>query len=441
VSKKVLIITYYWPPAGGGGVQRWVKFVKYMRTFGWEPIVLTVENGEYPVIDQSMGKELPDDIQVIKAPIIEPYTWYRALTGKKKDSKIDPNFLSQGKKLSVKDRIAVWIRGNFFIPDARVLWVGPATKVISSYLQNHHVDAVISTGPPHTCHLIAKKIKQKYQLPWIVDYRDPWTQIDFFEDLGLTQWARNRHIQMEKWILDHCDTIITVGKTMATDLEVITSNRHRVVITNGFDDADRPVRQAILDEEFSITYIGTMNDSRNPIILWEILAMLKEENHEITKHLKVKLVGKPEPVVKHSISKYGVEEFVDFCGYVAHEEAIRFQNSARILLLMINNTSNNKSILTGKIFEYMASGRPILCIGPKDGDAADILLNSGYSSIYDYQDKVGIKSFLIEQYQEFKLGNSSNSIPDKERINQYSRKSLTGKLVNVLNQIVTKNQK
>lgn len=441
MSKKVLVITYYWPPAGGGGVQRWVKFVKYMRTFGWEPIVLTVENGEYPVIDQSMGKELPDDIQVIKAPIIEPYTWYRALTGKKKDSKIDPNFLSQGKKLSWSDKIAVWVRGNFFIPDARVFWVRPAVKVVERFMQNHGVDAIISTGPPHTCHLIAEKIVRKTDLPWIVDYRDPWTQIDFFEDLGLTSWARNVHQSMEKRILDRCSAIITVGKTMASDLETITSNQNKVVITNGFDDTDRPDNQAILDQEFSITYIGTMNDSRNPIILWETLAMLKEENHEITKLLKVKLVGKPEPVVKHSISKYGVEEFVDFCGYVAHEDAIQYQNSARILLLIINNTSNNKSILTGKIFEYMASGRPILCIGPKDGDAADILQDSGYSSIFDYQDKEGIKSYLLHKYHEFKLGVPSNDVTNQEKINQYSRKSLTGKLVNVLNQIVTKNQK
>jgi glycosyltransferase involved in cell wall biosynthesis len=428
VSKKVLIITYYWPPAGGGGVQRWVKFVKYMRTFGWEPIVLTVENGEYPVIDQSMGKELPDDIQVIKAPIIEPYTWYRALTGKKKDSKIDPNFLSQGKKLNWKDKIAVWVRGNFFIPDARVFWVRPAVKVVERFLENHELDAIISTGPPHTCHLIAEKIVKKTSLPWIVDYRDPWTQIDFFDDLGLTSWARNIHQSMEKRILDRCSAIITVGKTMASDLKTITTNPNKVVITNGFDDADRPETE-------------TMNDSRNPIILWETLTELKQENHEIVKHLKVKLVGKPEPVVKQSISQYRIEELIEFCGYVAHEDAIRYQNSSRLLLLMINNTSNNKSILTGKIFEYMASGRPILCIGPKDGDAADILLNSGYSSIYEYQDKVGIKSFLIEQYQEFKLGNSSNSIPAKLRINQYSRKSLTGKLVHVLNQIVSNNQK
>lgn len=440
MNKRVLIITYYWPPAGGGGVQRWVKFVKYLRSFGWEPIVFTVENGEYPIIDNTIGKEIPDDIEILRAPIIEPYTWYRRLTGKKKDSKIDPNFLSQGKKLTLKDKIAVWIRGNFFIPDARVLWVGSATKVISSYLQNHHVDSIISTGPPHTCHLIAEKIKQKYHLPWIVDYRDPWTQIDFFEDLGLTQWARKRHVRMEKRILDHCDAIITVGKTMATDLEFITSNRNRVVITNGFDESDRPKTQAALDSEFSITYIGTMNDARNPLLLWETLATLKQENHEMIRYLKVKLVGKPEPIVRQSINEHHIEELVQFCGYVAHDEAISFQNKARVLLLMINNTSNNRSILTGKIFEYMASGRPILCIGPKDGDAADILQESGFSSVYDYQDKEGLKAYLKQQFTDYIHGvGSSPTVANN--INQYSRKSLTGKLATVLNQIQTQTQK
>ncbi len=434
MNKRVLIITYYWPPAGGGGVQRWVKFVKYLRLYGWEPVVFTVENGEYPITDSSIGNELPKDIEVIKAPIIEPYTWYRRLTGKKKDSKIDPNFLSEGKKLGWKDKLAVWIRGNFFIPDARVLWTGTATKVINTYLQNHSINAIISTGPPHTCHLIAENIKLKHHVPWIVDYRDPWTQIDFFNDLGLTSWARNRHLKMEKRILDACDTIITVGKTMASDLDEITINQKRVVITNGFDESDRPPTVEEIDREFSVVYIGTMNDARNPLVLWEALAHLKKENHELIRHIKIKLVGKPEPIVQQSIVNYDIQELVTFCGYVPHREAINFQNKARVLLLIINNTSNNKSILTGKIFEYMASGRPILCIGPKDGDAADILKASGFDSVFDYQDIRGVASYLIEQYQTMSQGDRNEKMFN-DKINQYSRKSLTERLAHVLNEI------
>jgi glycosyltransferase involved in cell wall biosynthesis len=429
--KKVLIITYYWPPAGGGGVQRWVKFAKYLRDFGWEPIIFTVKNGSYPIIDQTMLTEVPDDIEVIKSPIIEPYDWYKTLLGKGKKEKIDANFLSQGKKMGWKDRFAVWIRGNFFIPDARAFWVKPSTKLLNEYLGKHHVDAIISTGPPHSCHLIALGVKQKFELPWIIDYRDPWTQIDYFNDLGLTNWARRKHERLEKKVLNLCDVIVTVGKTMADDLNSITGNR-KEVITNGFDEADRAHTDVVLDNAFSVTYIGTMNDARNPIILWEALSQLKQEQHALIGKIKVNLVGKPEIVVSDSIKKYGIESLVEFSGYVTHKEAIKYQNAARVVLLIINRTSNNKSILTGKIFEYLASGRPILCIGPDDGDAAAILEDAKTGTLIDYEDVEGLKRYLIQAFENY-LDNTQQSTVTY--IDAYSRKNLTKKLVDLLNDI------
>ncbi|MCZ2099985.1 MAG: glycosyltransferase family 4 protein [Chitinophagales bacterium] len=441
MSKKVLIITYYWPPAGGGGVQRWVKFTKYLRDYGWEPVVFTVKNADYPILDEQLGDELPEGLEVIKTPIYEPYDLYKRWSGKKKTDKIDANFLSQGKKLGLKEKIAVWIRGNLFIPDAKVWWIKPAVKRLNQYLKDHPMDAMISTGPPHTCHLIAKGIQQYHSIPWIVDYRDQWTQIDYFEDLQLTKWAENKHKRLEKAVLDACDVIVSVGKTIAKDLEPISSTR-KVVITNGFDDADRNEATSSLDDTFSIVYIGTMNDARNPEALWQAVAQLRDESHPMMNHLNIKLVGKPEATIRQSVEQHGLNAYVHFVGYVTHKEAIAYQNQARILLLIINRTSNNGSILTGKIFEYVASGRPILLIGPKDGDAADILLHAGQNSIFDYQDVQEIKAYILEQYAIFtKEKNKVPSYTLSDKTQQYSRKNLTQKLVNVLEDISSSHRK
>jgi hypothetical protein len=219
--KRVLIISYYWTPAGGGGVQRWVKFVKYFRDFGWEPVVYTVSNGDYPILDPTLENEVPEGVEVIRTPIWEPYDLYKTITGKKKGEKIDANFLSEGKKWSWKEKIGVFVRGNFFIPDARCFWVKPSVSYLSDYLKQHPIDAIVSTGPPHSCHLIALGVKEKFGLPWIVDYRDQWTQIDFYKELNLTWLADRRHKSLEKKVLDTCDVITPIGKTMAEDLESI----------------------------------------------------------------------------------------------------------------------------------------------------------------------------------------------------------------------------
>ncbi len=429
--KKVLIITYYWPPAGGGGVQRWVKFVRYLKDFGWEPIVYTAEHAEYPILDDSLVEEIQMGTTVIKHTIREPYVIYKKLTGKAESDKIDANFLSQGKKLGWKDKLAVWIRGNVFIPDARFLWISPSVKFLTQYMKNNHVDAVISTGPPHSCHLIAYHIKKKFTLPWIVDYRDPWTQIDYFDDLALTKWARKKHENLEKKILNSCDIIVTVGKTMASDLLQLTTNRIET-ITNGFDESDRVGQDIEQDHFFSITYIGTLNDARNPEGLWKALSVLKSKGHPLISDIKIQLVGKPETVVREGVKKYNLENVVEFIGYVSHKQAIKYQNSSQVLLLIINRTSNNKSILTGKIFEYLASQRPILCIGPVDGDAAEILTKTGAGVVIDYDDTDGIINFLEQNYEKFISGIDTSNVSD---IEIYSRRTLTAKYAGLLDEL------
>ena len=432
ILKKVLIIAYYWPPAGGGGVQRWVKFVKYLRDYGWEPIVFIPENANYPVLDQTLHSDIPEDIQIWKLPVMEPYDLYNILTGKKRKEKIHPNFLSEGKKLGWKDKIAVWIRGNVFIPDARFLWIRPASRYLIKRLREVHVDAIISTGPPHSMHLIAQKVHDALKIPWVVDYRDPWTQIDYFNDLHLTTLARNTHLRLEKKVLNSCNHIVTVGKSMAEDLNHF-SKVPKTVITNGYDDADFTAIQGNSSTELNITYLGVMNESRNPHAFWQAIAAIRAKNTIHPRELRIHIVGQIDVTTEQSIREAGIDEMVIRHGYVSHSRALELMSQAGMLLLVINRTSNNKTILTGKIFEYIASGKPILCIGPKDGDAADILSEVESAHVFEYDETEAIENFVTDSYRSFRNGTLISN--DVNKSSKYTRKNLTEKLATVLNQI------
>ena len=434
MSRKVLIIAYYWPPAGGGGVQRWVKFVKYLRDFGWEPVVYTAENPDYPLLDPTLVHDIPSDVEVIRRPITEPYNLFRTLTGKKKSDKMDPAFLSQGKKLGWKEHIATWIRGNFFIPDARCLWIKPSVRFLLQYLKKNPVDIIVSTGPPHSCHLIGLGIKQKLGLPWLADFRDQWTQIDYFDDLKLTEIARKKHLRLEKAVLDKCNAVVTVGPYIGGELGTLTNNRIEV-ITNGFDETDRKSIIKISEKRFSLVYIGTINDAQNPVVLWQALSALKSENHPMMNDFVLKIVGKADAQILKDIREFNLDDIVEYIGYVPHAEAIAWQESATVLLLLINQTKNNKAIVTGKLFEYLASGHPILCIGPEEGDAAQIIHSVEAGITVDYNDSDGLVLQLKKWYHARMSGNLLLNPAD---IRKFSRKELTKKMAQLLDEISDK---
>lgn len=430
--KKVLIITYYWPPSGGAGVQRWLKFVKYMRDFGWEPIVYTPENPEAPVIDNSLEKDIPDNLTVIKRKIWEPYTAYKKFIGQKKEQKINAGFLSENKKPGLSENVSVWIRGNLFIPDARKFWIKPSVKFLTNYLKNNLVDAIISTGPPHSMHMIALGLKQRLGIPWLADFRDPWTNIDFYEDLKLIKRADKKHHKLEKEVLKNADSVVLISRGMADDFNKIYQRNYEV-ITNGYDSDDISNGSKIeLDRKFSISYIGTMVKTRNPISFWKAINQIINLNKEFAKNIEIKLIGKIDYSVQQSIKEFQLQKYITKINYLPHNEVIKLQKQSQVLLLLINNTPNAKMILTGKFFEYMAAHRPILCIGPPDGDAVRILkeTNSGLQS--DFQDVIKIKENILNFYQLYKNQELSSDI---KNIENYSRKGLTNRLVNILNGI------
>ncbi|MFZ4520983.1 MAG: glycosyltransferase [Bacteroidales bacterium] len=431
--KRALIISYYWPPSGGAGVQRWLKFVKYLRDFGWEPVVYCPENPEYPETDLSLFKDVPANLEVLKFPIWEPYSWYKKLLGQKKEEKINAAFLSEKKKNKTLENISVWIRGNFFIPDARKFWIKPSVKFLSNYLESHPVDVLISTGPPHSTHMIAMQLASRRGIPWLADFRDPWTNIDFYKDLKLSSASDKLHHRLELDVLRKANAVSVISNTMASDFGKIY-HRNYEVITNGYDSADTDHPAPVKDHKFSIAHIGTLVGSRNPVTLWKALKSLLATHQDLAADLEIKLVGKVDFTVTTDLENYGLSRFVRKIDYMPHDEVVLCQQQSQLLLLIINNTPNARMILTGKFFEYLSAGRPILCLGPADGDAAKILAETGTGLLAGFGDVETMKKHILQFYQSYKDG--TLSIAGKG-IEKYSRRELTRKLALILDNMIS----
>lgn len=434
--KKVLILTYYWPPGGGAGVQRWLKFSKYLREFGWEPVIYTAENGEMPVIDSSLEKDIPKNVEVLKTKIWEPYSFYKRFIGKKQEEKINASFLSENKKPKFTEKISIWIRGNFFIPDARKFWINPSVNYLSDYLKKNQIDAIISSGPPHTMHLIALGVKKRFpQIKWIADFRDPWTNIDFYKELMLSSYADKKHKKMEKEVLANADSVISIGNGMNEEFKQILGSHPEKfsVITNGYDEDDIFKGELKKDEKFTIAHIGTLVKSRNPETLWKVLKSLTETNAKFKADLEIKLVGKVDFFVTERIKHHGLSEFVKRIDYLPHNEVIKEQQKSKALLLLVNNTPNAKSILTGKIFEYLAAKVPVIAIGPTNGDLAKILNETECGLISDFENESTLKENIL------KIFSNEQFSSDMTKISKYSRKALTKTLSDLLNKLCNKN--
>lgn len=425
VMKKVLIITYYWPPSGGSGVQRWVKFTKYLRSFGWEPIIYTVTSGEYPVLDHSLEKDIPHDVTLIKRSILEPFSIYKRFTGKNQSDRVQVGVIEQSKKGNWKERMALWIRSNLFIPDARMLWIRPSVSYLTSYLKTNPVDAIISTGPPHSAHLIALELKKKTGVKWIADFRDPWTMIYYFKDLNLTKYALKKHLKLEKDVLTGADKILVVGQGMQQDFSRM--GFETTVVTNGYDEDDfnNPV---IKDEVFSLVHTGNFLNQVNVTALWQAISELKTEG--VLKTFEIKLIGKVGEDKIRELSAFPLDEHVQYIPYVPHAEVTKLQQSAHILILPLESST---PVLTGKFFEYLGSGSDILATGnpSTNFEVKDILADSKNSIFLHYDDKSGIKSFIKQKY----LNPPENDSKDF-KIKQFSRKSLTGQLVGILDGMI-----
>ncbi|NDI99157.1 glycosyltransferase family 4 protein [Flavobacterium sp. LaA7.5] len=423
--KKVLIITYYWPPAGGPGVQRWLKFVKYLPHYGIEPIVYIPENPTYPFLDKGLLNEVDKKITILKHKIIEPYSWASVFS--KNTKKISAGIIPDKKKQSFMQRLILWVRGNLFIPDARVLWVKPSISYLSDYIQKNNIDTVITTGPPHSLHLIGLGLKKHHNIKWFADFRDPWTTIGYHKELKLSDNAAKKHKELEREVLNIADQIIVTSPTTKKEFEVITK-QPITVITNGYDV--EKVGKQPADEKFTLAHIGSFLSERNPLVLWQSISELVNDNQEFKKAFQLKLIGAVSQEVLSTMTKFGLNGYVNNLGYVSHAEALVEQRKSQVLLLVEIDSPDTRCIIPGKLFEYMAAERPILAVGPEGADIESIIKTTNTGVFTTYSEKEKIKETLLNYFKHYQEVNLKvNAVG----LQYYSRKNLTGQLANLLN--------
>jgi len=423
--KKVLIIVYYWPPSGGAGVQRWLKFTKYLPEFGWKPIIYTPDNPDFSLKDESLLKEVHPEVEVIKKPIWEPYGLYRRLFSKKDDKELSTGIKDQK---SQGGKLANWIRGNLFIPDPKVYWCKPSVKFLTQYLDKNPVDAIISSGTPHSMHLIALDLKRKFNLPWIADFRDPWTELDILKDYQILPSRMKKYRAYEKEVLVSADLALTTSKVWAEDFKRLGA-RKAECITNGFDETDFDMKVDPYNE-WVMSHFGLLNHLRNPEHLWTAIEELLSEREDFAEKFRLHLGGTIDKDLLQKLQQFPLlSRRLKVFPYLSHEEVIKEYLKSRVLLLLLFNSESGKGNIPGKLFEYLASNKPILAFGPEEGDSSDIVTNSkGVFLKYANDNKETIKKSL--------LGTFRDDMADHSSAKEFSREQLTKKLATLLEELV-----
>lgn len=431
--KRVLIITYYWPPVGGSGVQRWVKFAKYLPSEGWQPVIYTPENPDMSSVDLSLLEDIPAEAEIIKTRIFEPYGIYRKLTGSKGQIKIEADSASKGKGSLLK-RFSMWVRGNFFMPDPRCFWIGPSVRYLKKYLKEHPVDIIVSTGPPQSMHLIARKVSLATGIPWIADFRDPWTKIFYFKHLKLSRWANRKHHQLEQSVLDDATAIVSVSPLVQQDFAAVTKTPVHLV-TNGFDQSDY-IESVKCDGNFNIVHTGLLTQEGNPVELWKALGDKCREDQAFAEKFRLILAGKTDEKVLNTISEAGLDAYLTNLGYIDHTQAVKEQRKAAVLILPIREEPETKAILPGKLFEYLAARRPILGVGTREGAMATVLQETGAGKIFDWCDAEDIRKYIDDCWDKFCIPGANDSTfgnltTEAADIDRFSRGALTKKMTEI----------
>lgn len=432
MSGKVLIVVYYWPPSGGIAVQRWLRMSGYFREEGWEPVIVAPEGADYPILDEHICSLLPDGIQVIKIPIWEVRNLYKKIFGRsgKKNVKPDDLFFTKEEDRNWRQKLALWIRGNIFIPDARVTWVKPVTRYLRKYLKENRFDAIITTGPPHSLHLIGNKVKEFFpDMVWLADFRDPWTEIEYHDKMLLSRRAKRKHEVLESKVMQSADVVTTVSKSWAQNFKKKGAKEVAIII-NGYDEQDFNEGVIKRERKFTICHAGTMVNDRWVPSFWAAVAELSEENAAFSEATEISVVGRTDSSIWNGFEKLGLIERVMDRGLVSHAEAIQEMKSAGVLLLIINRSeANSKGRLTGKVYEYIAAKRPIVMVGPPGGDAAELIEAGGYGVAVDYNDKVKAKEELLRLFKDWEAGRESLGSGD---ISHLSRRAAAKRVIEIL---------
>lgn len=409
-------------------MQRVLKFVKYLPDYGWQPIVLTVEGGDFPARDESLLKEISPSVPVYRVPAVEPYALYRKLTGKSKQEPLPVALLAKEGTDSLGEFIARWIRANLFVPDARVGWIPAVVHSSRQIFANHQIDAIYSSAPPHSVQLAALLLARKYRLPWIADFRDPWTDIFYYQKLSRTLPARRLDAFFERKVLSSADTVVSVSPSIIRNLQSKAPTTHFEVLYNGYDASDFSITSEPNSTHFTLWYIGNLKANQSPAGLWNALENLLQKDSDLAENLVLKFTGTVHPQVKASLEKRGFMDHIHIEGYVSHHEAIHRMQSASVLLFIIPDAPHNRGILTGKLFDYLASGRPFLSLGPPVGDAAAILERLQAGPMIAPENTEEIRARILYLYKLWCNNSLESDSPNAEKVKEFERKALTGRL-------------
>ena len=430
--KKVLIISYYWPPSGGIAVHRCLKFAKYLREFGWEPVICTADNPEYPVLDEGNFKGVPAGTVVVKTKIWEPFNLFKLITGKKKEERIHNVFLEE-EKPSFAHKLGIWIRGNIFIPDARKFWIRPSVKFLSKYLKENPVDVLFTNGPPQSTHMIAYGVKKRLGIPWHADFQDPWTQVDYFPQLMLNPVSLKIHKTMEQHVFRNADKVTICSDTWKRDLESIGAKDVSVIVW-GYDEDDFKNINVELSPKFTLSHYGSLGPDRNAKTLWKACSIIADENKIFADDLEIELAGFIGHSVLNEIESLGLKNNLVLFKHLSRKETLERMHRSQVLLLILNNMPNVNGRLPGKLFEYLASRRPVLVIGPEESDASKIVHGVNAGNTCNFNDLEKTISAVKDLYEKYKSG---RLIANKSDISQYSNRNLTKKLAGFLDRITS----
>jgi len=434
VRKKVLIISYFWPPAGGITVLRCLKIAKYLRDYGWEPIVYTADGAQYPYLDPGNVQDVPENMTILRQPIIEPLEAFKRLSGRKTNDPLSNIVHVRDRKTSWMDAVGIWVRGNFFIPDARALWVGRSVRYLTRWLRDNPVDAIFSDGPPHTNTLIACRVAQATGTPWLADFQDPWTQVDYYKLLRIGTWADRRHKALEQEVFHTAEAITIASPSWKHDLESIGA-RNVEVLYYGYDEDDFTRLQPAPSARFTLLHAGLLGFDRSPDNVISALAELVQEEPDFAASLRVLFYGEVDFGIKAAFDRAGLSQHLETPGTAARKTVLEAALGADILLLPLNKADNVKGRIPGKVFEYIRAGKPILGLGPEDSDAAGLLQTYQAGEMIDYADVARAKDFIRSVWNTWRRTTAESPSTD---ISALSNRELTGTVARILDRISQK---